>query len=359
MFQQALAGALLLIPLVDATAQLQPQARPLLELRAGDRVAFVGEEVFGPEREHGFFEQMLTAEAGGAAVTFRHLSLTNGLLASYQPTVVFLHLTPEKFLPGAEAVLSFSNRMETLVSMVQTQAPAQARFVLLGPLPLERRPAPQPDPGPENTTRAGYEQALKQVAAAHQMTFVSLLDALRYEFSNPKQRPTTNGARLNAAGSRQVAVALAGPLLGWPALNWRLSLEPDGAVQAGCHGQTVTKVQRTDQMISFTLLADKVANTPCMLRFKSLPPGRHALKIDGRIVQEATALEWQRALTFTTGPMFEAAEQLRLAIVRKNALLGEGTASEIHAAQARIHQLARPVPHQFEVVPVADSPPKP
>lgn len=54
MFQQALAGALLLIPLVDATAQLQSQARPLLELRAGDRVAFVGEEVFGPEREHGF-----------------------------------------------------------------------------------------------------------------------------------------------------------------------------------------------------------------------------------------------------------------------------------------------------------------
>lgn len=363
LFQLRIACVLLLIGHVNALAQFPAQPKPLLEFRAGDRVAFLGEAVFGPEREHGFLEQMLTAGAGGAAVTFRHLSLTNGLLASYQPTVVFLHLTPEKFLPGAEAVLGFSNRMETLVSMVQTQAAARARFVLLGPLPLEKRPAPQPDPGPENTTRAGHDRVLKQLAQAHRMTFVSLFDGLRHEFASPKEALTTNGTQLNLRGSQQVAGAIAGGLQIMH--HWRMSIEPDGREQPGGFGHAVTNLVRKGGLISFTSLSDKLENapapvsgtngnfiiTPVLLRLKLLPPGRHALRIDGQVAMEAMDREWQRGLPITAGPMYEQSDKLRRAIVRKNALTDNAPAGD--AVLAEIRRLARPVPHKFEVVPAA------
>jgi hypothetical protein len=63
-----------------------------------------------------------------------------------------------------------------------------------------------------------------------------------------------------------------------------------------------------------------VAGDVQLFRVTGLPAGEFRLTIDGVKIVSATAADWEKGVTISTGPAYADAEKLRAAIVRNNDL---------------------------------------
>src|SRR4051812_4914591 len=217
------------------------------ELRGGDRVVFLGDTLIEREQHFGYLELAMTTRFPDRNVTFRNIGWSAdtpagdsrcGLsllqagteladegwkqlaeqLRQLRPTVVVLGYGMASSFSGEAGLPRFVADMDRLMDTIQSQAaPANVRFVVLGPAPHVRLPAPSPDPTEHDRALAAYTHALQSIAEKHGAPFVSLFDRLK---ARPASSPLTdNGIHLNAAGYRAAAEVIEAAL-GWPAGLW-------------------------------------------------------------------------------------------------------------------------------------------
>jgi lysophospholipase L1-like esterase len=318
------------------------------QLKDGDRVVFVGSTLIEREQRYGYWETALTARYPDSYIIFRNLgwsgdtvfgharagfgSTADGFrhlkehVLSLKPTVIVLGYGTNESFDGQAGLPAFKDGVGKLLEAL---GPAQARIVFLSPPPQEDLGRPLPDPTEQNKNLRLYRDALKEIASQRQHRFVDLYDLLDLGENGPTPRPLTdNGIHFTAHGYWYSATALERGL-GLAPQNWRVEIKSDGTVTTA-RGTTLDNVQAqplrfqaTDKALPFQLdPAGKYRDSGAdrVLRIQGLAPGKYNLRIDGKSVATASAVNWARGVSFHKGPEFEQLDKLRETIVAKNRL---------------------------------------
>lgn len=201
-----------------------------LDLRDGDRVAWLGGTLIEREQRYGYWELALTLRHPDRNVTFRNLGWSGDTVwgesrvsfdfdkpgegvrriveqvRAVKPTVLILGYGANESFAGESGLPRFRSGLNALLDAL---APFQARMHLLAPLPLERLPPPLPDPTAANRNIGLYRDAIREIAAQRKAVFLDLLERLP---GRPKEPLTDNGMHLTENGYRQTARAWLDPV---------------------------------------------------------------------------------------------------------------------------------------------------
>jgi lysophospholipase L1-like esterase len=278
------------------------------ELVDGDRVIFVGNTFFERDLHYNHLETALTARWPGRNVIFRNLgwdgdtvwgearaefgSPADGFaslskhVADLKPTVIFVAYGMNESYAGPQGVDPFSQQLDRMLDMLSR---TQARIILLSPIRHEDLGRPLPDPAEHNRNLRLYVDAIARIAARRSYDFVNLFD-----LAGSKDQPLTeNGIHLNDRGYRAATWAIE-RALGLPSLDRVLD---------------VTAKSSTEPTLPLGTT---------LLKAPGLPPGRHALRIDGKITDVHTAEEWSKGVRVGKAPGADQLEKLRALIAEKN-----------------------------------------
>ena len=209
------------------TFSLQAFQLPPLQLKDGDRVAFLGDALMERAQVYGHIELRLTTAWPKRQVIFRNLGWSGdtprgisraGLSlkqAGYEPadegwqqlqkqiqlvkpTIVFLGYGMASSFEGQPE--QFGKEMEALMDTIAKLAPG-VRFVILSPLRHEALGGALPDPANHNAQLAAYTAQLRQLATARRTYYVDL-----FRVHAGKRPPLTeNGIHAHDAGYRTIA----------------------------------------------------------------------------------------------------------------------------------------------------------
>ncbi len=232
------------------------------ELRAGDRVVFLGDTVVEREQQQGWIELMLTARFPDRAVTFRNLGWSAdtpagdsrfGLsllqagrepadegwqnlvkqIEETKPTVAFLGYGMASSFDGEAGLAKFKADYGRLLDTLNRVSPG-VRLVLLTPLPQESLGAPWPAAAARNTEIAAYARTVAELAAERRATVVPLFELLKARASAAGAAPlTANGIHPTPAGYRAIAETLEDSLFGAGKPGpWRTSTQTEALRRA-------------------------------------------------------------------------------------------------------------------------------
>lgn len=380
-------------PILDASAD---ERVPRFEIRAGDRIVFLGSGLIEQERRYGFLETRLSRRLpegslmfrnlGWAGDTVRGIARTDGFqnpagfdrllkeVQDWKPTVLFIGYGTNESFDGPAGLPGFRADYEKLLAKL---APLKARIVLLSPIYQENLRPPFPDPAAHNRDVEKYAAVIHQLAQDQELRFVDLTSALeagRHALV-PSTRLTTNGLQLNEIGSARVARNIEEEL-GLPMRLWRLELDISGKVLAS-KGARLGKIGSTKDGLRFEATDEILAaeNEGQQFWVAGLSPGEYALKLDGRQILTLPATEWRKGIGFNESPLTTDAGKLRRAIVANNELFYRRWRPfndhsrhwgfiggdfklydrEMEAQEKAIAELRRPRPHQYEIVRIGDS----
>jgi putative heme-binding domain-containing protein len=381
-------------------------AKPF-QILDGDRIVLIGDTLIEREQEYGCLEALMNScfserhfivrnlgwsgdtPAGISRASFdfatpeKGFDLLKAELAVIKPTVAMIGYGMASSFDGPDGLPKFHSEMEKLMDAVQASAGGtKVRFVLLSPIPHERLPAPLPDPTAHNESLRLYTQAIADLAAKRDASFVDL-NSLLQQTNLTDHALTDDGIHLTDYGYVRMAEAV-GTALGFfnsadNQLNVLFTLFPPGPSWSAL-SPLVSPVVARGGVLAYPL------KSPLKRFFsgsKPLPPGRYALKlgryalkVDGQVVAIATNQDWESGVPIDRGPDVERAEQLRQSIIAKNKLFFDRWRPEnetylfgfrkheqgqngkeipmfdplIKEAEDKIEQLRQPVKRQYEMV---------
>lgn len=335
-------------------------ARPVFDLRSGDRVVFIGDTLIEREQSYGYLEERLTVRFPERDIIFRNLGwsadtpegisrasfdfdkpgkgfelLTNEI-AIVQPTVVIVGYGMANSFDGEPGVAQFKTGLNKLVDGIRAVCKNKSvRFVFLSPVHHEDLGAPLPNPAPHNFNLELYTRAVQDVAVERTNLFISLYNNLLGDGTKsfPPRPLTDNGIHLTAYGYLRMTEAIEKAFV-WEPNLWRLRIAANGEVTPGSYGATVTNLTRTQRSVRFTSLdsqlvspyvSDKNGSIPSMdapslIQIDGLRSGNYVLKVDGIAIATGSAKDWARGVAIESGPQFDQAEELRQTILKKNEL---------------------------------------
>jgi lysophospholipase L1-like esterase len=399
MFVRSLALSALLVPLLPLAAAAQAPG-PLV-LKDGDRVVLLGSALIEHEQFHGYLETRLTRRFPDASVTFRNLgwsgdtvrgdARTGGFqnpegfarllkeVKAQRPTVIFIDYGTNESFEGPKGLPGFLKGME---NMLDELAPLKARIVILSPTPHEKLGRPFPDPAQHNRHLEQYTGALEKLAKRRRVLFVDLFHALArsedlFAEARPPMHWTSNGLLPNGYGYWFIADEVEERLNG-PLGRRRIELDHTGKVRSST-GAKIAKVKAEPDQLRFDVVlatlpvpgpSDLPGGVPLPgLAIKGLPEGTYVLRVNGQEVCRHEGSELGRGIPFPD-PALDRVEELRKAIVKKNALFyrrwrpfndherhwgfigGDFKLydAEIAKLEAQIARLRRPQPLHVEIV---------
>jgi lysophospholipase L1-like esterase len=379
-------------PILDAGAD---ERVPRFEIRAGDRIVFLGSGLIEQERRYGFLETRLSRRVpegslifrnlGWAGDTVRGIARTDGFqtpagfdrllkeVQDWKPTVLFIGYGANESFAGATGLPGFRADYEKLLAKL---APLKARVVLLSPMYQEDLGRPFPDPAAHNRDVDKYAAAIDRLAQDQKLHYVDLSRALDASpRASPSTRLTTNGLQLNEIGSALVARVIE-ERLGLPMRSWRVELDVAGKVLAN-KGARLGKIAVTKGGLRFEATDEilAAAEEGQYLRLVGLSPGEYALKLDGRQLLTLSATDWRKGISYSDDPIATDAGKLRHAIVANNDVFYRRWRPfndhsrhwgfiggdfklydrEMEAHEKTIAELRRPRPHQYEIIRIGDS----
>jgi hypothetical protein len=329
-----------------------PGDPPKFDLADGDRVVLIGGTLVERDQEYGYLETRLTSRYPGRSATFRNLGWSGDTVFGESRPMAkgrsgpqgggFDHLKahveglrPTVLVVGYGAVESFDGEpglptfLRGLDGVLALARPSRARVVILAPNRQEDLGPPLPDPARHNADLARYRDALRDAAGRLDAPFVDLFALLDDGAkAKPRHPLTDNGIHPNPYGYWRLAATVEDGLGLRPA-RWSVRVE-GGKVEA--EGTAASGVEKAADGIRFRLADATLPAPPSpdgdparpgdarVVRAPGLPPGRHALKVDGRVVATADARDWASGVTIGRGPEFDQVEALRSAIVAKNLL---------------------------------------
>nr|HVY70233.1 PVC-type heme-binding CxxCH protein [Verrucomicrobiae bacterium] len=316
-------------------------------------------------------------------------------VAAVKPTVAIIGYGMANSFDGDAGLPRFKAGLTRLIDAIQALDPQQkVRFVLLSPIRHENVGAPLPDGAAHNAQLAKYTQAIEEIAKQRDIPFVNLFGILEKPPRAPEPKfVTVNGIHPAEYGYWRVAEAIDNGLGFLPA-NWQIGIKENGDLIA-TFGTSVTNITRRADYARVTALDEQLLNpdppgylgrwpaiTPPSVFFAvKLDKGQYDLKIDGKVYDRGFSDDYSaRGRKLIDGPQFDQAEKLRQAIVEKNRLFfyrwrpqnetylfgfrkqEQGRNAReipmfdplITAAEVKINELKKPVPHTYELVKVAE-----
>jgi len=340
------------------------------ELRDGDRIVLLGNTLVERDQAHGFLETTLTERFHGRRLVFRNLGWSGDTVwgearalfgtpadgyqslkesvAAAGPTVIFVGYGTNESFAGAAGLPRFVEQFNRLLDELDR---TKARIVLLSPLREEDLGRPLPDPTEQNERLKVYTDAIRQLAAKRGYRFVDLFDRVIPSAKPPDPTKflagldmlhrivplrscalTDDEMHLTERGYYNLAEVIETELLG--PKRWSLSLDMrSGKIEtAGCHAMAAARPSGDSFRLSVTddrlplpfpptdPSAAGVFGAGRTVQVAGLPAGRYGLSIGGKSVAVGNAAEWGAGISVHSGPSFDAAEQLRLLINRKNRL---------------------------------------
>ena len=402
---------------LPAGARPAAPRRPIFALKPGERVLFLGDAVLAAEADHGYFETRLQSHDPTNRFTFRNLSRSphNRLrdadpavaarsfgwlepllseVRALDPTVVVVSYGTGPALRGPEAMPAFTNVYQRfLEGLLSVNTGAPPRLLLLSPLSFEPQGAGTlADVTNRNAGILQFAQAAWVLSTNHNADFVDLFGMSRADVlaalrtageAKPRPALTEDGQRPTAFGARRLGFAFDRSLR-WPAGNWRFGLMADGSWRDGGFGARIRSQDRSDTQAKVVFTEERlpVPNPPvdlkleaesqpqCFIQVRGLKEGLYELRVDGKPVLTGTHAEWDRYEIICRGPSWDQAEELRQAIVKKNAAWFDwwktqpgasqqraaASPPEVAEIEARIARLKQPVERTYEVVRIGDAP---
>jgi lysophospholipase L1-like esterase len=290
----------------------------------GDRVVLLGNALIEHERFHGFIEARLLRHFPEPKITFRNLGWSGDTVrgdaraSGYQnpegldrllrevnaqkPTVLIFGYGMNESFAGPDLIPKFIRDYESLLNRL---APPKSRVVLLSPTYHENLGPPFPDPAEHNRSIEAYSAAIRKLAERRQFAFVDLYASLaKAKQAAPDKSLTSNGILLNDLGYWHVAAAIEKEL-GLPGhIEWNSADKPAILPPPISPGGAIREENR--------------------VVIRGLLPGRHVLKIDGKVVASALAGDWDRGVRVSSVALDRDMEALRQAIVQRNDLFYRG-----------------------------------
>ncbi len=327
--------------LLSTSARAEP-----LELKDGDRVAFLGDTFFERAVRYGHIETVLTARWLNRDVVFRNIGWAGDdalgrarvffdpvekgrenlatHLSLVDPNVVLVSYGNMALFEGENGLEKFIQNMDTLVELIQSTG---ARVALLSPTPREAFGEMLPDPSEQNENAARYTDALSALANERDAWFVDLFNTLETRREGSAERAITeNGVHLNEYGYFLAAERIAQSLAPYPTTK-SIVVGADGEASSsfGVELIGVTEAKETmtirlrDQWLSLSPLGGDHSQN-LTLAIGNLPPGIYTLEHLGKELATGEAEKWKAGIQLAWEPSNQQVEELREAIKKKNQL---------------------------------------
>ncbi len=189
-----------------------------LDIRKGDRIAFIGSTVMERSQDYGYFETMLHQQFPKHNLRIRNLSWSADEIDLQPRPANFAdleqHLTHEKVdvifanygfnesYAGKEGLESFKKKLTAFVANLKSKAfngKTGPRIVLVSPIANENvKGVPAADLN--NKRLEMYVEAMQAVAKEQQVGFADVFHGTREAMSDPKTNLTFNGCHLTKKG---------------------------------------------------------------------------------------------------------------------------------------------------------------
>lgn len=211
-----------------------PLAAQKLELKKGDHISIIGNNLADRAQHHPHFETLLHARFPEHGLVVRNLGFTGDelkkrdrssnfgspdqWLTKNETDVIFAFFGYNAALKGKEQLESFKKDLDQFI--VETagkkyNGESAPRLVLFSPIGREDHDSPHlPEATHYNSDLALYTNVMKEVAAANKVPFVDLFAASMEAYADSRDLLTLNSVHLNAYGYQQLAPAIDGRLFG-------------------------------------------------------------------------------------------------------------------------------------------------
>ena len=211
-----------------------PASAGPLELKKGDKIVYIGNTLAEREQYFGRFETLLHSRFPDHELVVRNLGWSadelnlrprsqdfkdhGHTLTDHQADVVLAFFGFNESFAGEKGLEKFKTELNTFVTSTlgsKYNGESAPRLALISPIAHEnlgRRTLPDGTANNENI--ALYTKAMEEVAAAHGVVFVNLLEASQKLYAASSQPLTFNGVHLTDYGYAQIAPALDEGLFG-------------------------------------------------------------------------------------------------------------------------------------------------
>jgi lysophospholipase L1-like esterase len=319
--------------LLLATASRAAEGAFKLELRDGDRVAFLGGALIEHEQEGGYIETMLTTRFPHQNITFRNLGYSGdtvsgdarGLCTGWStfespeqglnrlrkifreisPTVLIANYGMNESFNGPEKLADFVAGYNKLLDILEADAKGNGsasglrQVVLLSPNFHEDLGRPLPDPADHNRNLKFYGNAIEELAQKRKCAYIDLY-SITEQLGNTAPL-TSNGIHLLPDGYWRLAQAL-GDAFELPAI--KVTGDSEGEFLASAPPMPGGEMPARERSHN--------------VKFVGLASGTYELTVNGRKLSRASAQEWAQGVSVPALPPDPEMEKLRQLIVAKN-----------------------------------------
>jgi len=335
----------------SSRAQPVITTQPALEFTEPDnRVVLVGDGLIEQARLSAYIDTRLLRRFPDRSITCRNLGWSGDSVwgaartagfekpagldrlikeaSALKPTIIFVGYGSVESFEGDAGLERFTQGYNLLLDTLGHITP---QLVLLSPTCHELREAGD-DASEQNKNLERYTAAIAKVAAERNLRFVDLFHPLlKFEQAHPRPYLTSNGITPDEAGYWIIADEIERQL-GLRPEPCRIELTADGKV-ISAQSAVVTaesagegphfRMQRSflpSPALPDDLRAAGASDENMTLRVRGLASGRWALLIDNQEAAQGDAREWDAGIPVAIGADQAAAEKLRQALIRSNAL---------------------------------------
>ena len=325
-------------------------------VRAGDRIAIIGNTFADQLRVHGYLETMLVGHWPDDPVSIRHLGWGGDMLtARDRPTnfpteesTLKAHRTDvmiacfgmgESFA-GRQGLAEFKADIHSLINSHQGKiynGKTPVRLILVSPIAYESVGSLTPLVERRNEDLRAYSRAMGEVAADRSIPFIDLNEPSRYLMDEPTcPNLTHNGIHLNDFGYWAISRTFFEGLVSGEDMAsggpWHLFLDA-ASMTCESRGVTISDLSFDRGQFSFDVreesgptprppihekLPPQLTGNRDTLVVANLPGGQYQLTVDGVRVVSASHRQWEQGVPIDASPAHRRVDRLRAAIHDKN-----------------------------------------
>jgi hypothetical protein len=325
-------------------------------IRAGDRVAIIGNTFADQLRIHGYLETLLLQHWpddppsirnlgwGGDMLTARdrptNFPTEESTLREHRTDVIVACFGMGESFAGEEGVADFRRDVGALIDAhtgKMYNGESAVRLILVSPIAYENLGNVTPKCKQRNRQLANHSQVMGEVAASADVPFADLYQPSRYLMDEPiGPNLATNGIHLNEFGYWALSHVLYRNLVaddGDANLRpWHVfvdakakTVKARGVTASDFSANGVDLVFNVSEMAGPTLPPPTDQDLPPQLNHQrdtmtvaNLQPGTYAFSVDGKTVIAASHKAWADGIAIDSSPSHHDAEAFRSAVNDKN-----------------------------------------
>ncbi len=325
-------------------------------IRAGDRIAIIGNTFADQLRIHGYLETLLLQHTHKHPVSIRNLGWGGDMLSArdrptgfpteestltkHKTDVIIACFGMGESFAGEEGLQEFKSQLKALIDShagKQYNGKSEVRLILVSPIACEDLGKLTPAHEKRNRELRAYTQAMREVATGAGVPFVDLFEPSRF-LMDERIGPTltNNGIHLNAYGYWAISHTFFDQLMADDQIpdqpSWSIGIDASTLSSVG-RDVGIHDLANNESGLSFHTTAQfaprvpppnaeplpaKLESVRDRLVVDNLKPGKYVLTVDQEHVTTATAEQWAEGVAVDASPAHKAAETYRANVNDKN-----------------------------------------